>query len=188
MSNSAIPLSARLRLLLDDKALEPQEDEKIILRERQRGANMRVTLDTASVAVTAVRLSKASHLSILKDGPCKRVCDYLLIYAVDGESHAVFAELKKTLSNDRQAKEQLRRSLPFLEYLRAVCAVEFGNETANAIESVRYFRVGEKLSGKLDKQPVRVGPNRIFRREEYENITINAVLGPRVVLATLSRA
>ena len=181
-------LGSRLRLLLDEKALEPQEKGKVILKERQRGANMRVTLDTASVAVTAVRLSKASHLSILKDGPCKRVCDYLLIYTLDGENCAVFVELKKTLSDEQNAKEQLRRSLPFLEYLRAVCAVEFGDETANAIESVRYFRVGEKLSPRLDKQPVRVGPNRISMREEYKNITINAVLGPRVALATLSRA
>ena len=173
---------------MDEKALEPQEEGKIILRERQRGANMRVTLDTASVAVTAVRLSKASHLSILKNGPCKRVCDYLLIYVWKGESQAVFVELKKTLSDDRQAKEQLRRSLPFLEYLRSVCAVAFGDESANAIETVRYFRVGEKLSPRLDKQPVRVGPNRFSMREEYENIVISAVLGPRVALATLARA
>ncbi len=149
---------------------------------------MHVTVDTASVPVTAVRLNKASHLSILKDGSCKRVCDYLLIYALDGENSAVFVELKKTLSDERKAKEKLRRSLPFLEYLRSVCAVEFGKETTNSRISIRYFRIGEKLSARLDKQSVRVGPNRVFRREEYENITINAVLGPRVALATLSRA
>ncbi len=118
----------------------------------------------------------------------KQVCDYLLVYALNGDNYAVLIELKKTLSNDTSYREQLRRSLPFLEYLRSVCDIEYGNETDHSDVRVRYFCIGEKLSPKFDKQPVKVGPDRIFEPEEYGNITINTLVGPRVSLATLSCA
>ena len=148
---------------------------------------MKVTVSAPSIPVAAIRLSKSSHLPVLKDGAWKRVCDYLLVYAFDGIEYAVFVELKKTISDDNRPKEQLRRSLPFLEYLRSVCDIEFGNETAHSNVRIRFFRIGEKLSPRFDKQFVKVGPDRILKREEYESITINTLIGPRVSLATLSR-
>ena len=181
-------LGRRLKELLAESVLESEKDDSIILRERHRDSRMRVTVSISSVPVTAIRLSKSSHLSVLKDGPWKRVCDYLLIYAVNGTNYAVFVELKKTLSDDNRPKEQLRRSLPFLEYVRSVCDIEYGNETVHSNVRIRYFRIGERVSHRLDKQFVKVGPDRILKRENYENITINTLIGPRVSLATLSRA
>ena len=181
-------LGRRLKEVLAQSVLEPEKGDSIILRERRRDSRMRITVSIASIPVTAIRLSKSSHLSILKDGPWKRVCDYLLLYVGDGIEYAVFVELKKTLSNDNRPKEQLRRSLPFLEYLHSVCDIEYGNETAHSNMRIRYFRIGERFSPRFDKQFVKVGPDRILKREEYENITINTLVGPRVSLATLSRA
>ncbi len=181
-------LRCRLIEVLAQNVLEPQKDGSISLRERQRDSRMKVTVSTPSISVAAIRLSKSSHLPVLKDGPWKRICDYLLVYAFDGIEYAIFVELKKTLSDNNGPKEQLRRSLPFLEYLRSVCDIEYGNETAHSNMRIRYFRIGEKLSPRFDKQFVKVGPDRILKREEYENIAINTLVGPRVSLATLSRA
>ena len=149
---------------------------------------MQVSVVTSSIPVTAIRLSKSSHLSVLIDGPCKRICDYLLIFALDGKDYAILIELKKTLTDKQKPKEQLRRSLPFLAYLRSVCDVEYGNDTDNSNMCIRYFRIGEKLSERFDKQFVRVVPNRIMRREEYKDIVVNTLIGPTISLTTLSRA
>ena len=181
-------LGCKLEELLAEKVLEPQAGENITLRERRRESRMKVSVATSTVSVTAIRLSKSSHLSVLKDGPCKKVCDYLLVYALDGKDFAILIELKKTLSDKQKPKEQLRRSLPFLEYLRSVCDVEYCNETDSSSMCIRYFRIGERLSERFDKQFVKVVPNQIMRREEYKGIVVNTLIGPRVTLATLSRA
>ena len=183
-----MPLGCKLEELLAGKALEPQVGGIITLRERRRGSRMKVSVTTSSVPVTAIRLSKSSHLSVLKDGPCKRICDYLLIFALDSKDYAILIELKKTLTDKQRPKEQLRRSLPFLAYLRSVCDVEFSNETDNSNMCIRYFRIGERLSERFDKQFVRVVPNRIMRREEYKDIIVNTLIGPTITLATLTLA
>lgn len=179
-------LERRLNEVLAQSVLESEKDDRIILRERQRDSRMIVTVSTPSISVAAIRLSKSSHLPVLKDGPWKRICDYLLVYAFDGIEYAIFVELKKTLSDDNGPKEQLRRSLPFLEYLSSVCDIEYGNETAHSSMRIRYFRIGEKLSPRFDKQFVKVGPDRILKREKYKSIAINTLVGSRVSLSTLS--
>ncbi len=181
-------LGRKLEELLAEKVLESQAEGTVTLRERQRESRMRISVATSSVPVTAIRLSKTSHSSLLRDGPTKRVCDYLLIFALDGIDYAVFIELKKTLSDKHKPREQLRRSLPFLAYLCSVCSVEYGNAIDSSRVCIRYFRVGEKLSERFDRQFVRVVPNRIIRREEYKDIVVNTLIGPRITLATLSRA
>ena len=48
-------------------------------------------------------------------------------FSQGGQDQAVFVELKKTLDEDQsRAMEQLRRSLPLLDYLLSVCRIHFG--------------------------------------------------------------
>ncbi len=61
--------------------------------------------------------TKLNHLSALKS-PCNQICDYLLIFELEGKDHAIFIELKKTLRGDNRPKDQLLRSLPLLKYLQ----------------------------------------------------------------------
>ena len=74
--------------------------------------------------------------------------------------------------------EQLRRSLPLLEYLRSVCQVHNHMKADKPGMDARYFLIGEKSGEKLDKQPLR--SNRPLPTEKHENITVNTFVGPRV--------
>ncbi len=99
-------------------------------------------------------------------------------------SSSSFVELKKTLPEGK-AMEQLRRSAPLLEYLRAVCQVESG-EAAPKSTSERYFIVAEKGGRRLDKQPVKTEPAGRVRTAQFGNMTIRTFIGTRVSLATLT--
>ena len=95
------------------------------------------------------------ELKGLAAGEWKKTCDYLVIGQQDVRALALFVELKKTLHDtaQRTGLEQLRRSLPLLDYLRSVCAIECGQDAARI--EVRYVLLAEKGSPRLDKQPVR---------------------------------
>ncbi len=180
-------LDRKLAKLLNQSALEPQEGGRIILEETDPNSKMKVALENLPVPILAVRVEKLSHLA-LKEGPWNQKCDYLLFFASNDTDHVIFVELEKTLGNKRKSKEQLRRSLPFLEYLRSVCDVEHGLETPQSRVSIGYFLIGEKLSPRLDKHSVRVGPDWILKPEEHKAIIVNTVIGRRVSFVTLARA
>ena len=180
-------LDRKLAKLLNQSALEPQEGGRIILEETDPNSKMKVALENLPVPILAVRVEKLSHLA-LKEGPWNQKCDYLLFFASNDTDHVIFVELEKTLGNKRKSKEQLRRSLPFLEYLRSVCDVEHGLETPQSRVSIGYFLIGEKLSPRLDKHSVRVGPDWILKPEEHKAIIVNTVIGRRVSFVKLARA
>ena len=127
-------------------------------------------------------MEKLGRLSGMKDGEWTQVCDYLLIYPQKGKDHAIFVELKKTLHEDkRRAMEQLRRSLPFLEYLRSVCEIHFGAEPVPRRIEVRYLLIGERTRSRLDKkQSVNPDPARKLEQQDYENIMVTTFVGSRV--------
>ena len=181
-------LSCRLGKVLRHTALEPQENGSIVLEEVDKNSRMKVELVNLSVSVTVIRLREFSHYSALKEGPWKKQCDYLLVFALDGIEYIVFVELKKSMNHYDKAKEQLRWSLPFLEYLRSVCNVAYGIEVAGPSVQMSHLNIVEKYSPRLDKQSVKVGPNRVLKCEQHENITVKTLIGPTVSLATLSRA
>ena len=177
-------LNETLEDILKENALEKAEgSDGIILRERQ--AKMAVQVIHCPEPVTAIRLGKFSHLSVLKDGPRKQQCDYLLIVQRNGIIHAVFIELKKTLTQEERPKEQLRRSRPFLAYLLSVCEIE--SERSIARTRLTYIIIAEKRKERLDKQRVKIGPSRISL-EQYRKIKIATIVGTTVSLADLTNS
>ena len=108
-------LVRQLAAILKEDLLEPTEESGgISLWERS--ARMRVEIVGLPWPRAVVRIERTGHLPGLRNGPWKRICDYLLIFEIGNDVHAVFVELKKTSTNEQRPKEQLRRSLPILEY------------------------------------------------------------------------
>ena len=97
---------------------------------------------------------------------------------------AAFIELKKTLDEDDKPREQLRRSLPFLEYLRWLCCIHYGDAAPADIE-VRYAVIGERGQLRLDKRAVKAKPGQPVWTQLHHGIMVSAFLGPTVPLAAL---
>lgn len=179
-------LAPQLTAILKENLLEPErEGSSIYLRERSAG--MRVKIAPLPAPMAVIRIDRAGHLPGLRDGPWKRICDYLLVFETGNASHAVFVELKKTSTGEQRPKEQLRRSLPILEYLLSACRIEHGSASSESPVTVSYLMVCERGSMRLDKQPVRADPAGRIREETYENVTIRTFIGASVPLAALVR-
>ena len=169
-------------ILKPDKLVPAAPGGGIVLRDPQ--SRMEVRVVDAPATAAAVRLERIGHSSGLRDGPWKRVCDYLLIIDSGERTDAVFVELKKTLTEEIPPRDQLRRSAPILEYLRAVCEVESDDGAARSI-SKRFFIVAERGGRRLDKQSVKTEPAGRVRSVQVGNLTIRTFVGTRVSLATL---
>ncbi len=173
-------MSAHLKEILDAKALTPQPTNDGI-RLREKGV-MEVQVVNPPPDLTTVAMKKLGRLSGMKDGEWTQVCDYLLVYPRKGKDHVIFVELKKTLHEGRgKAMEQLRRSLPFLEYLRSVCEIQFGGEPVSRRIAVQYLLIGERTRSRLDKkQSVSPDPARKLEKQDYRNIAVTTFVGSRV--------
>ena len=142
---------ACLRKILLEKILNLVEPHgSITLREK---GVMTVELSGLAADTIAIRLDRIG-LSGITNGPWKKCCDYVVIYPAGDAVYALFVELKKTLS-DSDACEQLRRSLPWLKYLRSVCEIESGFSLSEP--EVRYAVIALKRHPRLDKQRIKQG-------------------------------
>ena len=168
-------LAKNLKAILVHKFLVESDLDSSTILEEENGMKVEV-IQTPQEAVTT-KLRKASHLPLVEDGRLKQICDYLVIFSNGKKNIAIFIELKKTLGENKKPKEQLRRSLPILEYLSSICRVEFGVK-GNEVPTVRYFLIGEKFSSRLDKQRVRSDSK--VEKENYENIEIHTFVGNRI--------
>ena len=176
-----MPLTAGLRDILEPDVVSlVAEDNSIELRESP--ANMRVKITGLPGTSIVIRTERVGHASKLRDGFWKQICDYLLVVELGDRTHAVFFELKKTQkqTQERKPKEQLRRSLPLLNYLRSVWEIESGAPLDKPGMSVHYWILFEQINPKLPKQSVKADPARRTGVEEYNGITIRTFIGTRV--------
>ena len=114
---------------------------------------MTVELSGLAADTIAVRLDRIG-LSGITNGPWKKCCDYVVIHQAGDTVHALFVELKRTLS-DSDACEQLRRSLPWLKYLRSVCEID--SDSSFSEPEVRYAVIAQKRHPRFDKQRTKQG-------------------------------
>ena len=177
-------LTARLQSVLQSAAIEPQHRERLTLIESQENKRYEVTGIRQPLAVTGIRINRLRHLARLKEGAWKKICDYLLITARGGTYCAVFVELKETLRENDDAREQLRRSLPILAYLRSVCAVEDRSEPD---VSVRYVILASRDAKRLDKQRIRNNPSEAIREERYRGIDVRSFACERISIGNLAK-
>ena len=171
--------------ILNKKVIETSRKDSItLLEEYENPPAMEVEVVALSTHVTAIRMSECSHSSALGDGPWRKMCDYLLIITSDCEIHVIFVELKKTLTPNRKetAQEQLRRSLPFLDYLLSVCKIEGSNVEKTQI-TTKYVIIAERLR-KISKERG-LSKARKAVTEHYKGIDIAMFGTTRLTLADL---
>lgn len=171
---------SELPAIVNESALTHPTGGSIRLDDEQSGMQVEVNELEPAVPVVAIRLGGrggVGHVSNLRtDAGLESICDYLLVVERDGKTHAVLVELKKTWN--RKAKEQLRRSLPLLEYLRSACEVERGTRYETGM-TTGYLIICERR--RLDKQSPKPRPV-----EDYRNIKIRTRVGTTISLDLLT--
>ena len=162
----------------------PKTGKKVILHEEKV---MKVEVAEVPPHLTAVDMRQVGSLSGLKNGEWMQICDYLLVFSQGQKDYAIFVELKKTLDEESKAKgkEQLRRSLPYLEYLRSVCEIQYDSKPANQRINVQYSLIGEKASQRIDKQHVK--PRGRWPTECHEGILVSIIVRERINFRELWR-
>lgn len=181
-----MPLAAGLRGIVNpDVVLPLTGNDGIELQETAREVDMRVRIVGLPTVFIAIRLESGDYLPNISNGSWRQICDYLIVVESGDRTHAVFVELKKTQSKKERPREQLRRSLPLLEYLRSMWEIESGSTLDERRLSVHYSILFEQTSPKLAKQSVNVKPTTRMLPEEYKGITIRTFVGTPVPLATL---
>ena len=138
----------------------------------------------AKAPITAIRLGTGGvgHVPRLNlHAGLNLICDYLLVAKVGGRTHATLVELKATW--DPRAREQLRRSLPLLAYLRTVCEVEREAPFDDGEIETGYLIICE--SRRLNKQTVRTAPSKTVDSGDYRNIRVRTYIGTTVSLEVL---
>ena len=185
MASDGVSLGVALTRLLQGKGrVSPSADGIVVLEESQAG--MRVEISNPPETLVAINVEALGHLSNLNEGEWNRICDYLLVAQYDDEVFACLVELKTTLTNERDPREQLRRSLPIWEYLRSACEVECQSSRGwPSSFVVSYSLVAAKRSPRLDKQPVRRLPSDWPEEELHENITIKKFVRDRIPFSML---
>ena len=143
---------------------------------------MRVKVTGLPAVFIAVRMKSGDHSPSLSDGSWKQICDHLLVVESGDRTDAVFIELKRTQTKECKPREQLRRSLPLLEYLRSVWEIESGTSLQGKL-SIHYSILFERTTPRLARQRVKVKP---AKPEEYKDIVIRTFVGQRVPLAVLT--
>lgn len=146
-------------------------------------SDMCVTVTGLPAVSAKIRMESGHHASKVRDGKCKQICDYLLVAESGDRTDAILVELKKTRTEERKPLEQLRRSLPVLEYLRSMYEVKSETSLQGRLH-VHYSILFEQPSKRLAKQPVRVKPE--TASETYKGIEIRTSVGTWVRLAVLT--
>ena len=178
-------LATHLKKILAAKALSPQKTKHTLILLEDNV--MKVEMADVPSHLTAVDMRRIGCLSGLKNGNWKQICDYLLVFNQGHKDYAIFVELKKTLDEENKAKgkEQLRRSLPYLEYLRSVCEIQYDSKSTRQKINVQYSLIGEKASPSLDKRPVRAGNP--LPSENHNGISVDMFVGERFNFSDLSK-
>ncbi len=178
-------LARHIKEILRDKALVlSRSDGRTILREKDV-----MELEVADIPsdITIINMQRIGSLSALKDGEWKQVCDFLLLFEDRGKDYAIFIELKKTLdeNNKQKGKEQLRRSLPFLEYLRSVCKIQHDAKSSKLELMILYSIIGKQASQRFDKQHVKPGGR--LPTENHKGISVGMFVRERIHFRELWR-
>ena len=175
-------LNDQLEEILRADRLRRVTSSRVTLRERE--AKMSIDVTGVKWRTTTIHIDRLGGLAGLDQGDWNQRCDYLMVIDRGGTYRATFIELKKTLDEAPKPLEQLRRSLPFLEYLRSLCCIHFDDAAPVAVD-VRYVVVGERAQQRLDKQVVKARPGQPVWTKLHRGIAASAFLGPTVPLEAL---
>lgn len=176
-------LAKRLTKIRADKAIVPLLPGRAVALKEPKV--MTVTVAGIPEDAVVIAMEAIGRFSGIKNGPWTKASDYLVVFHDGAQDGALFVELKKTLiEGATDGREQLRRSLPILRYLETMCAIDV-NAMANGRPAlVRYALIGNRGSGRLDKQRVRARD--APRVDRYKDIRVVSVIGQRIAFASLA--
>lgn len=175
-------LVSELPATVEGLALAPSNADGVLLTDEQSGMQVQVL---AGVPITAIRLGAGGvgHVPRLDlHAGLNLICDYLLVAEVSGRTHAILVELKATW--DPRAREQVRRSLPLLAYLRTVCEVEREAPFDDDGIETGYLIICENR--RLNKQTLRAEPVRMVDSEDYRDVRVRTYIGTTVSIEILT--
>ena len=179
-----------LRRILKTDALEMVQEQSVVLKERNTSggeAPQKVMVVASSTEVVAVRMDKFSHSSMLQ-GSRWKVCDYVLFVEQAGREDVVVIELKKNRANDSSSREQLRQSIPIVEYLAAAAGIEASPEDDPAKAepmNVHYVILYGRDGPLLDKQATHAASIESTGCEQYRGLTVRWRIGGAATLEDL---
>ncbi len=178
-----VDLAAQAQRMLAAKAKVAVKEGVAVLREKDV---MTVKLIAVPAGATVINMEKMGSLSGVLDKFLSR-SDYLVLFQENGADAAVFVELKKTLREGAKGFEQLRMSLPYLQYLKSLCNIVFEHvgQPSHHI-SVHYVLVGKQVTPRLAKLPVS-DPQRL-PDENHRGIVVRRIVGERVRFDRLAGA
>ena len=156
------------------------DESNVVLREPQ--ANMRFKVTDVPSSWTIIRIGRLHHLSGIKDGRWKKICDYLLVIPDGRTAWALLVEMKKTLSDAEPAMEQLRRSVPVVSYLQSLCEIESEKPMRVA---VRHVVLAEKAIERFDKEPTRMTTGVQSQKVTYKGNQVETIVGRSVAAKEL---
>lgn len=172
----------RLKCIITEDAILSASDgeESTLVLCEENVMEVHVT-DAHQADLVAIRMKpSSSRLNLLKPeqkGKWNLVCDYILFGCVDGVGHVVLIEMKKTLKPDQHWKEQLRWSLPVVDYLRQVCELEFKESITSP--RISYALLYDQVSPRLDKGLMRPATGSL-EREKWKSIIIKKHKGHKL--------
>ena len=169
------------RIITEDAILSVSDgEERTLVLCEENVMKVHVT-DAHQADLVAIRMRSGSgRLNLLKPeqkGRWNLVCDYILFGYVGGVGHVVLIEMKKTFGHDSHGKEQLRRSLPVVDYLRQICELEF--EESITSPRVSYVLLYDQVSPRLDKGLMKSATG-LLNREKWKSIIIKEYKQPRL--------
>ena len=210
MKKNDMELIGLLQEVLKEKLWKIASGTTITLKEKESGQEVEIPYAPQPVIIMSPEsiMSPRICLSILKEKRnLKKSCDYMLIAKFRGKHHAILIELKKTLPSERssEAQEQLRRSLPLLQYLLSVCCVENEKNIPEPHISyvliawrrlwrcvfgipephISYVLIAKKLNKHFNKRHPRAKRSGKLGVEEYKGIKINKFCSTSVSFKSL---
>ena len=181
-------VAALSEVLCAGACVVPCAKGSILLRDQQSGMCVEVFgLPSSSVAIP---VDQFSHFEVI-DGlsaPRKRKCDYMLVVERSCVTTVVFVEMKMTYSrnNVERARQQLKWSAPFFDYLYSMCELEGEELVSRALIGRRFVIVAGMLSARLDKRSVGVRDGLTMASDGCVQIVIGTsgggtISGPRLI-------
>ena len=177
-----ISLPSQIQSLLEGKAIVPIKNNGFLLREKKV---MTVKVVEVHNDVTVINLNKIGSLGGVKSIYHSR-CDYLILCQSCTAVTAIFVELKKTLSQERKALEQLRSASPYLSFLTDLARVVGTVEQQLPSIAVQHVLIGSRVTPLLNK--LRLGDPQALPDETYCGITVRRLVGLRHRFSKLVQA
>lgn len=164
------------RKVLKLKTQVPINQGVVLLKEKDV---MEVKVIAVPADVTVIKVEQIGSLSGVR-GQFRSRCDFLILFQIDGTDAAVFVELKKTIAGGMsKGLEQLRRSPPYLEYLRTLCSIYFERraEPLRRVD-VGYVLIGRSMTPQLEMR--RVSDPQVLEEKSHQGIVVRLFVGERI--------